>query len=126
MFGRRRDHSFDEVEALTSRIFAEKQLAVALLAMTLVAHLAVAQFLLLRLDQVQAGATGTPDPAERVDVDCAGGALVGRDGVPMDTSGLAGRTVVVHLDAATNACLQALAPVDLGGLVVGVPAGVSR
>src|SRR5207244_11593417 len=113
----RNDGGFGELEALIYRLFAEKQFALALLALVMVAQLLSAQFLLLRLKAPAAQAVAAPAASQRVDVRCdAPGALSAAPG----TGG------VVHLGPAANACLArvaAPAPSDLG---VGVAAHANR
>src|SRR5205085_7930603 len=75
MMSRRSNGGFEEMEALIYRLFAEKQFALALLALVMVAQLLSAQFLLLRLRPPSAQAVAAPTAQQRVDVRCeAGGA----------------------------------------------------
>ena len=120
---RNADNELNEVEALVYRLFAEKQFAMALPALVMVANLVSAQFLLLRVAAPMTQATEAPSPNERLDVRCEGGELRGLDGEALPTEGLSGREVVLHLDPTTSRCLagpeldQALAVV----LGVGAP-----
>jgi len=74
MNSRRHDGGFEELEALIYRLFAEKQFALALLALVMVAQLLSAQFLLLRLRPPSKQATAAPSAQQRLDVRCEGGA----------------------------------------------------
>src|SRR2546425_9642580 len=98
-----RPGGFDEMEALIYRLFAEKQFALALLALVMVAQLLSAQFLLLRLSPPQAQATFAPSVAQRVDVQCSPSGARLPDGSPL-ASAARGKVVVVHLGASADAC----------------------
>ena len=107
----RKDGGFEELEALIYRLFAEKQFALALLALVMVAQLLSAQFLLLRLKAPAGQAAGAPAASQRVDVHCD---------APGDLSAARGKVVVVHLGAAANACLAQVTDASPSELVVGV------
>ena len=109
----RKDGGFEELEALIYRLFAEKQFALALLALVMVAQLLSAQFLLLRLRAPASQAVAAPTAANRVDVRCD---------APGDLSVARGKVVVVHLGAAANACLAQVTEASPSELVVGVEA----
>src|SRR5262245_61393790 len=99
---KRDDSSFDEIESLIYRLFAEKQFAMALLALVMVANLASAQFLLLRAARTYAETVAAPSPSSRLDVRCEGGALKDLSGRPVDRAALGAKKVVVHFPAETN------------------------
>ena len=69
-----RPGGFDEIESLIYRLFAEKQFALALLALVMVAQLLSAQFLLLRLTPPGAQSREAPAPSQRIDVRWGDGA----------------------------------------------------
>jgi hypothetical protein len=119
MTRRRRGGELEESELVTARLFSEKQAAIALLAMSLVAYLAAMQVMLLRVQPGAANAGPAPPPDRRTDIACADGSLYDLQGLPVDPTTLDDRVVVLHLDAPTNACLSRLS--DISGLVVGVP-----
>lgn len=102
---------FEEIEALIYRLFAEKQFALALMALVMVAQLLSAQFLLLRLKAPSAQAVAAPAASQRVDFRCD---------APADLSAARGKVVVVHLPAAANACLARATEAGPSELVVGV------
>jgi hypothetical protein len=110
----RKSDGFEEVEALIYRLFAEKQFALALLALVMVAQLLSAQFLLLRLKAPSAQSVGAPAAAQRVDVQC------GPSGAQGNLSAARGKVVVVHLGAAADACLAQVTDASPSELVVGV------
>ena len=110
MIARNKD-GFEEIEALIYRLFAEKQFALALLALVMVAQLLSAQFLLLRLKAPASQAVAAPAASQRVDVRCD---------APGDLSTAKGKVVVVHLGAAANACLAQVTEASPSELVVGV------
>jgi hypothetical protein len=117
-----RSGGFEEMEALIYRLFAEKQFALALLALVMVAQLLSAQFLLLRLKPPSAQAAAAPSTKQRVDVRCepAGARLFSGD--PVSREGARGKVVVVHLGAAQEACLAEMSSVGAAELVVGMSA----
>ena len=116
MSARRNESGFEEIEALIYRLFAEKQFALALLALVMVAQLLSAQFLLLRLKAPAAQAVSAPAAAQRVDVQC------GAAGAQGDLARARGKVVVVHLGAAADACLSQVTEASPSELVVGVEA----
>lgn len=120
MSSKDRSGGFEELEALIYRLFAEKQFALALLSLVMVAQLLSAQFLLLRLKPPAAQASAAPAAADRLDVQCAGGAAQLMSGQPMTAEGARNKTVVVHLGAAEEACLSAVTAAGVGELVVGM------
>ncbi len=111
--------TLQDIEGNIYRLWAEKQFTVALLMSTIVAQLLAAQFMLLRIQSATNG-TVAPSPLERVDLTCSDGNLQTEDGGAPDLSTAEGKTVVVHLDMGTNACLTELSSVEIGELVVGV------
>ena len=113
----RNDGGFGELEGLIYRLFAEKQFALALLALVMVAQLLSAQFLLLRLKAPAAQAVAAPAASQRVDVRCD---------APGDLSAAHGKVVVVHLGAAANACLAQVTEASPSELVVGVETDANR
>lgn len=115
----RNDGGFEELEALIYRLFAEKQFALALLALVMVAQLLSAQFLLLRLKAPSAQATGAPAASQRVDVQC------GPSGAQGNLAAARGKVVVVHLGAAADACLAQVSEASPSELVVGVETNAS-
>lgn len=118
---RREDTSFDEIESLIYRLFAEKQFAMALLALVMVANLASAQFLLLRAARTYAQTVPAPSPSARIDVKCEGGALKGLDGGPVDRAALGSKKVVVHFPAETSQCVVDATQAGVSELIIGVP-----
>ena len=115
MIARNKD-GFEEIEALIYRLFAEKQFALALLALVMVAQLLSAQFLLLRLKAPASQAVAAPAASQRVDVQCD---------APGDLTKARGKVVVVHLGATANACLSRVTEASPSELVVGVETDVS-
>lgn len=120
MSSRDRPGGFEELEALIYRLFAEKQFALALLSLVMVAQLLSAQFLLLRLKPPAAQASAAPAAKDRLDVRCAAGAARTLSGEPMSREGARGKTVVVHLGAPEEACLAEVTAAGVSELVVGV------
>jgi hypothetical protein len=117
-----RNGGFEELEALIYRLFAEKQFALALLALVMVAQLLSAQFLLLRLKPPSAQAAGAPSAQQRLDVRCAEGGARTLSGEAMSREGARGKVVVVHLGAAEEACLAEVTGAGAAELVVGMSA----
>jgi hypothetical protein len=118
MMSRRSNGGFEEMEALIYRLFAEKQFALALLALVMVAQLLSAQFLLLRLRPPSAQAVAAPSAQQRLDVKCDAGTARTLAGDPL--SGARGKTVVVHLDAQQASCLSQVSSAGASELVVGI------
>jgi hypothetical protein len=119
----RSGHSgFEEIEALIYRLFAEKQFALALLALVMVAQLLSAQFLLLRLRPPQAQAAPAPIARQRVDVQCGDSGARMLSGDAMSRELTQGKVVVVHLGASADACLAQVTSANPSELVVGVSA----
>ena len=114
-----RTGGYDEMEALIYRLFAEKQFALALLALVMVAQLLSAQFLLLRLSPPHAQSTFAPSITQRVDVQCSPGGARLADGSPL-ASAAKGKVVVVHLGATADACLSEVTSAGPAELVVGM------
>src|SRR5205807_3378371 len=94
---------FDEMEALIYRLFAEKQFALALLALVMVAQLLSAQFLLLRLKPPASQSSAAPTSQQRLDVRCAEGGARTLSGDPVGREGARGKVVVLHLAASEEA-----------------------
>jgi hypothetical protein len=117
-----RTGGFEEMEALIYRLFAEKQFALALLALVMVAQLLSAQFLLLRLKPPSAQAAAAPTAKQRVDVRCDEGGARLFSGDPLSRDGARGKVLVVHLGAAQEACLAEMSDVGAAELVVGMSA----
>jgi hypothetical protein len=113
---------FEEMEALIYRLFAEKQFALALLALVMVAQLLSAQFLLLRLSPPRSQAGAAPMSKERLDVRCADGGARTFSGEPMSRDGARGKVGVVHLGASADACLAEVTSAAPAELVVGMSA----
>ena len=112
---------FEEIEALIYRLFAEKQFALALLALVMVAQLLSAQFLLLRLHPPESQAAQAPIAKDRVDVRCEpGGARTMSGGELLPA--VRGRVVVVHLGASDESCLSQVTAAGVSELVVGLGA----
>jgi hypothetical protein len=109
---------FEEMEALIYRLFAEKQFALALLALVMVAQLLSAQFLLLRLAPPKAQAVSAPARDQRLDVACNAGAPKTLAGEPMPPA--RGKVVVVHLGSQEEACLAQVSNAQPAELVVGM------
>jgi len=115
-----RQHSsgFEEMEALIYRLFAEKQFALALLSLVMVAQLLSAQFLLLRLAPPKQQAVSAPARDQRLDVSCNAGAPQTLAGEAMPAA--RGKVVVVHLGAQAEACLSDVSNAGASELVVGI------
>ena len=113
--------SLDSVEALIMRLFAEKQFAVAMMAMLFVAYLATAQFMLLRMSVSMAQTTSTPDLDNRVDLSCDGSVPRALDGHAAPLGTLSGKRVVLHMPAQQNECVTALTDAHVSEVVIGVP-----
>ena len=111
---------FEEIEALIYRLFAEKQFALALLALVMVAQLLSAQFLLLRLSPPKAQATAAPSRDQRLDVACGSGAPLTLAGEAMSVPAARGKVVVVHLAPREEACLAEVTNAAPSELVVGM------
>jgi hypothetical protein len=122
MTSRGRSSGFDEMEALIYRLFAEKQFALALLALVMVAQLLSAQFLLLRLRPPAQQAHGAPSASQRLDVKCDAGAARTLAGEMMGPQAARGKVVVMHLGAAEEACLAQVTSSGASELVVGLSA----
>ena len=121
----RSGHSgFEEMEALIYRLFAEKQFALALLALVMVAQLLSAQFLLLRLSPPRSQAAAAPLARERVDVQCGDGGAKMLSGDAMSPASTQGKVVVVHLGPSADACLAQVTSGNPSELVVGMSADV--
>ena len=116
-----RTGGFEELEALIYRLFAEKQFALALLALVMVAQLLSAQFLLLRLKPPSGQAAPAPAASQRVDVRCEAGGARTLSGAAMSSA--RGKVVVVHLGAAADACLAEVTGANPSELVVGIEDG---
>src|SRR5262245_17451560 len=116
---KRHESGFDEIEALIYRLFAEKQFALALLALVMVANLASAQFLLLRVTPPPGRAATAPSPSSRVDVWCQAGGLVDGTGHGIPAAVLAEKKVVVHFEGGTNQCVVAATNAGAQDLVIG-------
>jgi hypothetical protein len=117
-----RPGGFDEMEALIYRLFAEKQFALALLALVMVAQLLSAQFLLLRLTPPSQQARAAPASSHRLDVKCDGGAARTLAGEAMSREAAKGKVVVMHLGASEEACLAQVTSSGAAELVVGMSA----
>ncbi|HUJ25863.1 MAG TPA: hypothetical protein VLW85_07590 [Myxococcales bacterium] len=117
---------FDELEALIYRLFAEKQFALALLALVMVAQLLSAQFLLLRLSPPAKQAAAAPTADHRLDVKCESGAAMTLAGESMTAAAARGKTVVMHLPASDESCLAQVTSAGASELVVGMSADASR
>ena len=115
---------FDEMEALIYRLFAEKQFALALLALVMVAQLLSAQFLLLRLTPPSRQASAAPSSSNRLDVKCDAGAARTLAGETMSQEVARGKVVVMHLGASEEACLAQVTSSGAAELVVGMSADV--
>lgn len=115
--------SLDSVEALIMRLFAEKQFAVAMMAMLFVAYLATAQFMLLRMSVSMAQTTSAPNLDNRVDLSCDGAVPRALDGHAAPLSTLVGKRVVLHMPETQNQCVTALTNAHVSEVVVGVPVG---
>jgi hypothetical protein len=110
------------MEALIYRLFAEKQFALALLALVMVAQLLSAQFLLLRLSPPKSQASAAPVSKQRVDVQCGDSGARMLSGDAMSREAAQGKVVVVHLGPSADACLAQVTSVNPSELVVGVSA----
>jgi hypothetical protein len=117
-----RPGGFDEMEALIYRLFAEKQFALALLALVMVAQLLSAQFLLLRLRPPSQQARGAPGASQRLDVRCDAGSARTLSGEAMSRESARGKVVVMHLGASEEACLAQVTSSGASELVVGMSA----
>ena len=117
-----RPGGFDEMEALIYRLFAEKQFALALLALVMVAQLLSAQFLLLRLTPPSQQARAAPATSQRLDVKCDAGAARTLGGEAMSREVARGKVVVMHLGASDEACLAQVTSSGAAELVVGMSA----
>jgi len=117
-----RSSGFDEIEALIYRLFAEKQFALALLALVMVAQLLSAQFLLLRLTPPSSQARPAPSTAQRLDVRCDASALRTLSGEEVGREAARGKVVVMHLGASEEACLAQATSSGASELVVGMSA----
>ena len=116
-----RSGGFEEMESLIYRLFAEKQFALALLALVMVAQLLSAQFLLLRLRPPASQSAVAPAGTQRLDVRCEAGGARTLSGEP--AAGAArGKVVVVHLGASEEACLAEVTSAGAAELVVGMTA----
>ncbi len=126
MTGRGRNSGFDDLEALIYRLFAEKQFALALLALVMVAQLLSAQFLLLRLTPPASQASAAPSSKERLDVRCVEGAPRTFEGSPISREAARGKVVVMHLAQSEEACLAEVTGSGAAELVVGMSEDASR
>jgi hypothetical protein len=117
-----RSSGFDEMEALIYRLFAEKQFALALLALVMVAQLLSAQFLLLRLTPPSSQARAAPAASQRLDVRCDSSALRTLQGESVAREAARGKVVVMHLGASEEACLAQATSAGASELVVGMSA----
>ena len=111
-----------EIEAIVYRLFAEKQFALALLALVMVAQLLSAQFLLLRLSSPSSQSVSAPALSQRVDVRCGGEGARLFSGEPITSEGARGKVVVVHLGATGELCLSQVSAASPAELVVGMGA----
>src|SRR5438309_3070419 len=101
----RNNGGFEELEALIYRLFAEKQFALALLALVMVAQLLSAQFLLLRLKPPGAQTASAPSAEQRLDVKCGADGARTLQGEALERTAARGKVVVVHLSEPMEACL---------------------
>ena len=120
MTSRSKSGGFDELEGLIYRLFAEKQFALALLALVMVAQLLSAQFLLLRLRPPAAQASAAPSSKQRLDVRCAGGEPRTLSGEPLNSELARGKVVVMHLASQEEICLAQVTSSGAAELVVGM------
>ena len=97
-----------EIEAIVYRLFAEKQFALALLALVMVGQLLTAQFLLLRMSPSKGNQVVAPLGRDRIDVVCQGGTPHTLAGAPIAAAELRAKKVVVHLPSEASACLGSL------------------
>jgi hypothetical protein len=116
-----RSGGFEEMESLIYRLFAEKQFALALLALVMVAQLLSAQFLLLRLRPPASQSAAAPASTQRLDVRCEAGGARTLSGEPA-AAAARGKVVVVHLGAPEEACLAEVTSAGAAELVVGMTA----
>ena len=121
----RKEGGFGELEALIYRLFAEKQFALALLALVMIAQLLSAQFLLLRLKSPSSQGTSAPAASQRLDVRCEAGGARTLSGEVL-SSGARGKVVVVHLGAQAEACLADVSAAGASELVVGIDDAAPR
>jgi hypothetical protein len=119
---KRQGTGFDELEALIYRLFAEKQFALALLALVMVAQLLSAQFLLLRLKPPSKDAVAAPLASQRLDVRCGPGGAKTLEGGAFSPASARGKVVVVHLTEPVEACLADVTSASPSELVVGMSA----
>jgi hypothetical protein len=117
-----RSSGFDEMEALIYRLFAEKQFALALLALVMVAQLLSAQFLLLRLTPPSQQGRAAPTSTQRLDIRCDAGAARMLSGEAIGRDAARGKVVVMHLGASQEACLAQVTSSGAAELVVGMSA----
>jgi len=117
-----RSSGFDEMEALIYRLFAEKQFALALLALVMVAQLLSAQFLLLRLTPPSRQAAAAPSTSQRLDVRCDAGAARTLSGEAFSREAAKGKVIIMHLGASQEACLTQVSSSGASELVVGMSA----
>jgi hypothetical protein len=122
MSSKARNSGFDEMEALIYRLFAEKQFALALLALVMVAQLLSAQFLLLRLTPPSQQSRAAPASSQRLDVRCDAGAARTLSGEAISREAAKGKVVVMHLGAAQESCLSQVTSSGAAELVVGMSA----
>jgi hypothetical protein len=120
MSAEKRQSGFEEIEALIYRLFAEKQFALALLALVMVAQLLSAQFLLLRLSAPKSQTAAAPTAQQRVDVRCAAAGAQTMAGEAFDRAAARGKVVVVHLSEPMEACLADVTSAGASELVVGM------
>ena len=117
---------FEEIEALIYRLFAEKQFALALLALVMVAQLLSAQFLLLRLKAPAAQSVAAPAASQRLDVRCEAAGARTFAGSPLAPESAKGKVIVVHLGSSADACLAQVTEASPSELVVGVETDVGN
>ena len=115
-----RQGGFEELEALIYRLFAEKQFALALLALVMVAQLLSAQFLLLRLSPPQSQAAAAPSSKDRLDVRCGAAGAQTMAGQALEAASARGKVVVVHLSEPMEACLADVTSAGAAELMVGI------
>lgn len=120
MSARGRQSGFEEIEALIYRLFAEKQFALALLALVMVAQLLSAQFLLLRLTTPKSQAAPAPTSQQRLDVKCGAAGARTMQGNAFEPAAARGKVVVVHLSEPMEACLADVTSAGASELVVGM------
>ncbi len=112
-----RKDGLHEIEAIVYRLFAEKQFALALLALVMVGQLLTAQFLLLRLTPPKGSHVSAPLGRDRVDVVCQGATPRTLAGLAIAPADLRAKKVVVHLPPEASACLGSL---DASDVLVGI------